>query len=45
LALSLLKRGRDLVIGLPAIAAWQAIEGHRLFRRRRPTPVQAPRAK
>jgi putative membrane protein len=34
LALSLLKRGRDLAIGLPAIAAWQAIESRRLFRRR-----------
>ena len=34
LALSLLKRGRDLAIGLPAIAAWQAIEGRRLWRRR-----------
>jgi glycosyltransferase 2 family protein len=34
LALSLLKRARDLVIGLPAIAVWQAIEGGRLWRRR-----------
>ncbi len=34
LALSLLKRGRDLAIGLPTIAAWQAIEGRRLWRRR-----------
>jgi glycosyltransferase 2 family protein len=34
LALSLLKRGRDLAIGLPAIVAWQAIEGNRLWRRR-----------
>jgi uncharacterized membrane protein YbhN (UPF0104 family) len=38
LALSLLKRARDLVIGLPTIAAWQAVEGGRLWRRteRRP---------
>jgi len=33
LALSLLKRARDLVIGLPAIAAWQVVEGGRLWRR------------
>jgi putative membrane protein len=38
LALSLLKRARDLVIGLPTVAAWQAVEGGRLWRRteRRP---------
>ena len=34
LAMSLLKRGRDLAIGLPAVAIWQAIEGRRLWRRR-----------
>jgi putative membrane protein len=34
LALSLLKRGRDLAIGLPTIAVWQAIESKRLWRRR-----------
>ncbi len=33
LAISLLKRTRDLVIGLPALAVWQAIEGERLWRR------------
>jgi putative membrane protein len=33
LALSLLKRARDLVIGLPVLALWQAIEGGRLSRR------------
>ena len=33
LALSLLKRARDLVIGLPTIALWQAIESGRLMRR------------
>lgn len=31
LALSLLKRARDLVIGLPALLAWQALEGRRLL--------------
>ncbi len=30
LALSLLKRARDLVIGVPALLIWQATEGHRL---------------
>ena len=34
LALSLLKRARDLAIGLPAIAVWQGIESNRLWRRR-----------
>jgi glycosyltransferase 2 family protein len=33
LALSFLKRARDLTIGLPVIALWQAIEGGRLWRR------------
>lgn len=32
LALSLLKRGRDLAIGVPALLAWQALEGGVLFR-------------
>lgn len=31
LALSLLKRARDLVIGLPALLAWQVLEGRRLL--------------
>ena len=34
LAISLLKRARDLVIGLPALGTWQAAEGGRLWRRR-----------
>jgi putative membrane protein len=34
LALSLLKRARDIAIGLPTIAVWQAIESGRLWRRR-----------
>jgi glycosyltransferase 2 family protein len=33
LAISLLKRMRDLVIGLPVLATWQAAEGGRLWRR------------
>jgi glycosyltransferase 2 family protein len=33
LALSLLKRARDLAIGLPALAAWQSAETGRLWRR------------
>jgi putative membrane protein len=34
LALSLLKRARDLAIGLPTIGIWQALEGGRMLRRR-----------
>jgi putative membrane protein len=33
LAISLLKRARDLVIGLPALGTWQVAEGGRLWRR------------
>jgi putative membrane protein len=33
-ALSLLKRGRDLTLGVPSLAAWQISEGARLWRRR-----------
>jgi glycosyltransferase 2 family protein len=33
LALSFLKRARDLTIGLPVLAVWQAVEGGRLARR------------
>jgi hypothetical protein len=33
LALSLLKRARDLAIGLPALAGWQLVESGRLWRR------------
>jgi glycosyltransferase 2 family protein len=32
LAVSLLKRGRDFAIGLPALGAWQLAEGGRLWR-------------
>jgi glycosyltransferase 2 family protein len=38
LAISLLKRARDLVIGLPALGIWQFIEGGRLWRRIAPLP-------
>ena len=38
LALSLLRRGRDLVIGLPVLAIWQAREGRLLLDRRRKRP-------
>lgn len=34
LALSLIKRVRDIVIGLPALALWQVIEGRRLLKPR-----------
>jgi glycosyltransferase 2 family protein len=34
LAISLLKRARDLMIGLPALGTWQVVEGGRLWRRR-----------
>jgi putative membrane protein len=33
LAISLLKRARDLAIGLPVLGVWQAVEGGRLWRR------------
>jgi putative membrane protein len=45
LALSLLKRARDLTIGLPALGAWQAIEGGRVWRRFAPRPPRPPVAK
>jgi putative membrane protein len=43
LALSLLKRGRDLAIGIPALLTWQALEGGALFRRREAARVEADR--
>jgi hypothetical protein len=45
LALSLLKRARDLAIGLPVLGAWQAIEGGRVWRRFAPRLVTPPVAK
>ncbi len=41
LALSLLKRARDLTIGLPALGAWQIVEGRRLWRRPRRPGIRA----
>jgi len=34
LALSLLKRARDIAIGVPVLLFWQALEGGRLWKRR-----------
>ena len=45
LALSLLKRARDLAIGVPALGSWQAIEGGRLWCRLAPRSVTPPVAK
>ncbi len=45
IALSLLKRARDLAIGLPVLGAWQALEGGRLWRRFSPRSVVVPIAK
>lgn len=35
LAVSLLKRARDIAIGVPTLLIWQVAEGHRVFRRAR----------
>jgi putative membrane protein len=44
LALSLIKRARDIIIGLPAIGLWQLLEGRRLLRAKKdaqdPTPAE-----
>ena len=45
LALSLLKRARDLAIGLPALGVWQALEGGRLWDRLAPRFGVLPVAK
>jgi putative membrane protein len=42
LALSLLKRGRDITIGIPVLLTWQALEGGSLFRRHAPDNESAP---
>jgi glycosyltransferase 2 family protein len=45
LALSLIKRARDLAIGAPALGIWQAVEGGRVWRRfGAPRPPAGPRA-
>jgi glycosyltransferase 2 family protein len=41
LAISLLKRARDLAIGLPALGVWQAVESGRLWRRLTPSAGRA----
>lgn len=42
LALSLIKRVRELVLGVPGLIAWQAAEGNHLLRRRRRLAAEAP---
>jgi putative membrane protein len=44
LALSLIKRVRDLVVGLPALAFWQVLEGRRLLRPRARPAGETPLA-
>ena len=44
LAISLLKRARDLAIGLPALGVWQVAESGRLWRRLAPTAGRADTA-
>ncbi|HEX3346589.1 MAG TPA: lysylphosphatidylglycerol synthase domain-containing protein [Acetobacteraceae bacterium] len=45
LALSLIRRGRDLLIGVPTLLAWQALEGRRVLYQPSPaTPASAPAA-
>jgi uncharacterized membrane protein YbhN (UPF0104 family) len=41
LALSLLKRGRELVLGTAALLVWHSIESRRLWRMIRPLPAHA----
>jgi glycosyltransferase 2 family protein len=43
LALSLLKRGRDLLIGIPALLVWQFIEGRRFWNDERRIEVRRRR--
>ena len=38
LALSLIKRGRDIAIGIPVLLAWQVMEGRRTRVRKAPNP-------
>lgn len=44
LALSLLKRARDIAIGVPVLLVWQAIEIRRPLHRARPAPAGGPPA-
>jgi hypothetical protein len=41
LALSFIKRGRDLIIGIPTLLVWQAIEGRRAWREQAIDPGKA----
>jgi putative membrane protein len=41
LALSLLKRGRDLLLGIPALLVWQFVETRRFWARRSPAQAAA----
>jgi putative membrane protein len=43
LVVSLIKRARDLAIGLPALAVWQSVEGGRLWRQHGTADDAAPR--
>ncbi len=45
LSLSLIKRGRDLAIGLPAVLVWQVLEGRRLLGRRKSADGREERLK
>jgi hypothetical protein len=38
-AVSLVKRGRDILIGVPALIAWQLLEGRRLALKGRAPPL------
>jgi len=40
LGLSLVKRVREIVLGVPALLVWQLVEGHRIFSRRRKSDRQ-----
>jgi putative membrane protein len=42
LALSIIKRARDLLVGAPALMGWQAMEGMRVMGRRWAPPPAAP---
>ena len=42
LALSLLKRARDIALGVPILFAWQFVEGNRLLRQRPADQQAAP---
>lgn len=45
LGLSLVKRLREIALGVPALMVWQVVEGHRLFARRpRARPLSADEA-